>query len=67
LHVLGGVIALGAVMAKAWRGRPVVGVRLGVDLCTLYWHFLLFVWLIIFVMLSPWGRDLTAICYGLVS
>lgn len=67
LHVLGGVVALGTVLVKAWRGRAVVRVRLGVDLCTLYWHFLLFVWLIIFAMLSPWARDLTTICYGLLS
>jgi len=51
LHVLGGLVAWGRTSVKAWRGAKVAEVRLGVELCTLYWHFLLLVWLVLFALL----------------
>jgi cytochrome c oxidase subunit 3 len=51
LHVLGGLIALGRTGAKAWRERDAERVRLSVDLCAIYWHFLLLVWLAFFALL----------------
>jgi cytochrome c oxidase subunit III len=51
LHLLGGLVALGRTMDKAWRGVPVSEVRLSVELCTIYWHFLLLVWLVFFSLL----------------
>ncbi len=51
LHLLGGLVAWGRTSAKAWRGGKVAEVRLGVELCTLYWHFLLLVWLVLFALL----------------
>ncbi len=53
IHLLGGVVALGRTIAKAWRGtfdKP----RLlsSIELCTTYWHFLLVVWLVLFALLS---------------
>ena len=51
LHLLGGLVAWGRISAKAWRGGKVAEVRLGVELCTLYWHFLLLVWLVLFALL----------------
>ncbi len=44
LHLLGGLVALGRTTDKVWRGFEVDQVRLSVELCTLYWHFLLLVW-----------------------
>ena len=51
LHLLGGLVAWGRTSAKVWRGGEVAEVRLRVELCTLYWHFLLLVWLVLFALL----------------
>jgi cytochrome c oxidase subunit III len=48
LHILGGLVALGRTMDKAWQGVAVGEVRLSVELCATYWHFLLLVWLVLF-------------------
>ena len=62
LHVGGGLVALAKTGAKAWRGAPPDRLRLGVELCAIYWHFLLFVWLILFAVLMGWSEDLVVIC-----
>jgi cytochrome c oxidase subunit 3 len=50
LHLLGGLGAWGETTVKVWRG---FNVGLSVQLCTVYWHFLLVVWLVLFgLMLS---------------
>ena len=52
LHLLGGLVALGQDRGQAWRGaRSPSGVRLSVELCAIYWHFLLLVWLVLFALL----------------
>ena len=51
LHILGGLVALGRTMDKAWQGVAGGNVRLSVELCAMYWHFLLFVWLVLFGLL----------------
>jgi cytochrome c oxidase subunit 3 len=56
LHLLGGLVAWGRTTAKIWRGLDVVHARLSVELCTVYWHFLLLVWLILFGLLFS-GND----------
>jgi cytochrome c oxidase subunit 3 len=56
LHLLGGLVAWGRTTAKVWRGFDVVEVRLSVELCTVYWHFLLLVWLVLFGLLFS-GSD----------
>ena len=56
LHLLGGLVAWGRTTAKVWHGVDVVGVRLSVELCTVYWHFLLLVWLVLFGLLFS-GND----------
>jgi cytochrome c oxidase subunit 3 len=56
LHLLGGLVAWGRTIAKVWRGLDVVHVRLSVELCTVYWHFLLLVWLVLFGLLFS-GND----------
>ena len=52
LHVLGGLVAWPG-DARGWRGSETETeeVRLSVDLCAIYWHFLLFVWLVLFALL----------------
>ncbi|MFC6488472.1 cytochrome c oxidase subunit 3 [Nitratireductor sp. GCM10026969] len=68
LHILGGLVALGNVLARAWQEDAEPGpLRLGVELCAMYWHFLLFVWLAIFVLLAGWAGDFLAVCRQLLT
>ena len=54
-HVVGGVIPLGVVTVRAWRGRYSSSVHPGVRYCGIYWHFLAAVWLVLFIMLVVAG------------
>ena len=51
LHLLGGLVAWGRTTAKMRRGDQVVEVCLSVELCAIYWHFLLMVWLVLFALM----------------
>ena len=51
LHLLGGLWVWGRTTAKVLRGVEVGKVRLSVELCTVYWHYLLLVWLVLFAVL----------------
>ena len=51
LHLLGGLWVWGMTTAKVLRGVEVAKVRLSVELCTIYWHYLLLVWLVLFAVL----------------
>jgi cytochrome c oxidase subunit 3 len=51
LHLLGGLWVWGKTTAKVLRGVEVGKVRLSVELCTVYWHYLLLVWLALFAVL----------------
>jgi len=51
LHLLGGLVAWGRTVARVWGDFDVAKTRQSVELCTLYWHFLLLVWLVLFGLL----------------
>ena len=51
LHLLGGLVAWGRTTAKVRRGLAPGQVHLSVELCAIYWHFLLVVWLVLFGLL----------------
>jgi cytochrome c oxidase subunit 3 len=51
MHLLGGLWVWARATAKAWRGIEPGAVRLSVELCTVYWHYLLLVWLVLFALL----------------
>lgn len=51
VHVIGGLIPLAVVTARAWRGRYTAQFHAGVEYCATYWHFLDVVWLILFAVL----------------
>ncbi|MFB3053768.1 MAG: cytochrome c oxidase subunit 3 [Alphaproteobacteria bacterium] len=51
VHLLGGLVAWVRASAKLRRGDALDKVRLSVELCTIYWHFLLIIWLLLFVLL----------------
>ena len=67
LHLMGGLVALGRTTAKVWRGAEMTKVRLSVELCAIYWHFLLLVWLILLGLLTGWTDNLVDICRQLLS
>jgi cytochrome c oxidase subunit 3 len=73
LHMLGGLVALCRTAAKAFAipmgstPQAVSALRLSVELCATYWHFLLLVWLVLFSLLMRWTDDLIEICRGLLS
>ena len=51
LHLSGGLVAWARTFARAWRDSNVFDVRLSVELCATYWHFLLAVWIVLFAVL----------------
>ncbi len=51
LHLLGGLGALGVVLARAWRGRYTPHEYTGITVCATYWHFMDALWLYLFVLL----------------
>ena len=68
LHIVGGLIALARTTVKAWApGVPRERLRLSVELCAMYWHFLLFIWLAIFVLLAGWAANIIDICRQLLT
>ena len=68
LHLTGGLVALGRTTAKVWQqGARTSEVRLSVELCTIYWHFLLLVWLVLLGLLTGWTDDFVDICRQLLS
>jgi cytochrome c oxidase subunit 3 len=51
VHVLGGLVAWGRTCRRAWSGGSIEKLTLSVELCAIYWHFLLAVWLVLFALL----------------
>jgi len=67
LHLMGGLVALGRTTAKVLRGADAAQIRLSVELCTIYWHFLLVVWLVLLGLLTGWTDSFVDICRQLLS
>jgi cytochrome c oxidase subunit 3 len=51
VHMLGGLWVWARSTIKVWTGAEADSVRLSIELCTVYWHFLLLVWIVLFGML----------------
>jgi len=51
IHRFGGLLVWLRGTARAWRGLEVQRIRLSVELCTTYWHYLLLVWFVFFTVL----------------
>ncbi|HEV7717794.1 MAG TPA: cytochrome c oxidase subunit 3 [Arsenicitalea sp.] len=67
LHVIGGIVALSRVTAGAWTDEQRERVDMGVELCTTYWLFMLFVWVILFSLLTGGASQFIDICRQLLS
>jgi cytochrome c oxidase subunit 3 len=66
LHILGGLFVLGRTAIRA-RISPAARFRLSVDLCAMYWHFMLVVWLILFALFAGWANSFVDLCRQLVT
>jgi cytochrome c oxidase subunit 3 len=52
LHLLGGLFVWARTAFRMTRpGVELIDIRLSVELCTVYWHYLLLVWLVLFAVL----------------
>lgn len=51
LHLLGGMYVWARSMVRVWTGADADSVRLSIELCTVYWHYLLLVWLVLLGLL----------------
>ena len=56
MHVLGGLWVWARTTVRARRGAEIGKVLLSVELCTLYWHYLLLVWAVLFAVLLQTQR-----------
>lgn len=52
VHLLGGLWVWSKSSIRLLSGAEAQDVKLSIELCTLYWHFLLVVWLVLFAILS---------------
>ncbi|MBO9653751.1 MAG: cytochrome c oxidase subunit 3 [Agrobacterium tumefaciens] len=67
LHIVGGLFVLGRTAIRA-RIEPLSArMRLSVEMCAIYWHFMLVVWLILFALFAGWANSFVDLCRQLVS
>lgn len=64
LHLLGGLYILAKIVLKVRRGATPAQVHEGVALCAVYWHYLLFIWIVLFVVLFVGAEPLYELCRG---
>jgi len=67
LHLLGGLVALARTVDKAWREPETEQLRLPVELCATYWHFLLLLWLLLLSIWVGWAGEFIDICRQLLA
>ena len=67
LHILGGLFVLGRTTLRALQGGPPRQVRFSIELCAIYWHFMLVVWLVLFALFAGWANDFIDICRQLLT
>ncbi|MBB3317114.1 cytochrome c oxidase subunit 3 [Rhizobium sp. BK181] len=69
LHILGGLAVLARTRVRTLAGSATAParLRLGIELCATYWHFMLVVWLLLFALFTGWANDFVDLCRQLVS
>jgi cytochrome c oxidase subunit 3 len=67
LHLAGGIVALGRTSGRAWGEFDWRELRSSLQLCAIYWRFLLIVWLFMFAMLAGWANEFGVICRRVLS
>lgn len=51
IHLCGGILVWARTTLKTWQQVEVARVKLSIELCTTYWHYLLLVWIVFFTLL----------------
>lgn len=68
LHMLGGLAWVGHVSRGAFANEtPPAKLVLNVDLCAIYCHFMLAVWLVLFALFAGWASDVADLCRQLIT
>jgi cytochrome c oxidase subunit 3 len=67
LHLCGGLIALHRTIIKFKFINTAYNVAASVELCAIYWHFLLFIWTLLFMLLLGKGDQLGIICRRILA
>lgn len=67
LHIAGGLVGLTRTTLHAFEDTRRDKVRLGVELCAIYWHFMLLVWLVLLALFTGWANDFVDICRQLLT
>jgi cytochrome c oxidase subunit 3 len=57
LHLLGGVFVWGKTAARLRKAEELIEVRSSIDLVTVYFHYLLFIWLVLYALLLTHSID----------
>lgn len=52
VHLLGGLVAWLKTSVKAWRGVSTAQLAISIELCAMYWHYLLALWLVLLALLT---------------
>jgi cytochrome c oxidase subunit 3 len=52
-HVLGGLWFWATTTSRAWLSKDAARIRTSVELCTVYWRYLLLVWLVLLALIVP--------------
>ncbi len=51
LHLLGGMYVWARAFIRIVKGNTAPSIKLSIELCTVYWHYLLLIWLVLFGLL----------------
>ncbi len=51
LHMLGGLWVWGRTSSRLREAENMADIRVSIELCTIYWHFMLLVWIFLFALL----------------
>jgi cytochrome c oxidase subunit 3 len=62
LHLLGGLVVWGLTVTRLRTDFELKKVQLSVELCTLYWHYLLLIWIVLFGLLFT-GNNLDELMF----
>jgi cytochrome c oxidase subunit III len=68
VHILGGGFFLSRLTAKSFATHASAAqLRLSIDLCALYFHFMLAVWIVLFSLFAGWASNVIDLCRQLLT
>lgn len=61
MHLVGGLVALSYVVFRLWHENSPSSLSEPLQLCTTYWHFLFFIWMVLFGLLTSTPETINAL------